>query len=510
MPTKTLPKAGYAMNRAAEADESLGPSIIAGIKVRWRWVMWFTLSVPLIVMGVLEKLPSQYTSKATLALIQAQVPKQYVDQLASGSSSEMINAVTRDVLSLPRLGGIAERFVMFPELRQTLTSEQLGEELRKQIEVRPVDQVNPKAEFTAFAISFTNSDPKLAQQVLSQLCTLFVEVNLKDREERARSTATFLAGQLELAKKRLDEKEQVLMKARVANASQNPTVNSAKLSVVSDLRVQTQVNAANVSRMQQQVQAIQTSLNAALRRLEDERKSLLETFTEQHPEVRRRTTEISGIQAALRGGNAGLDEKDSAIGDPVIADLAAQLLRGRGEIVAWEAQGKALRSEMDKLNRTLLQSSPASEQQLTVAEKDYELLRADYADLQAKYFRSQISANMEGELSGQQFKLIDPPTLPALPSSPKRLRVSLLSIGIGLLLGIVVAGSFEVLRPTYLTNKEVATAHPAALLIDIPMMLTPGEERRAKVAATAHIVVGCLVAVAVSLWAYRMYLNDAR
>lgn len=503
MPNTGIPaptRAGYS---GSEPGGTSSFQVWGILQRSWRLVMWFALGIPLAVMGVVETLPSMYTSKATLVLMQAQIPKQYVDQVASGSSAEMINGVTREVLSVTRLGGVVDRFGLFSKLRGVMTGEQLGEELRKRIEVRPVDQLNPKADYTAFSISYSDEDPRLAQRVLSQLATLFVEVNLQDREAKAQSTTAFLKGQLEISQKRLEEQERILMSARVTNASQNPTINAAKLSVQSDLRIQLQMNASNISRLQQQRASIRANMTAAIARVENERSALLVDYTEQHPEVRKKTTEIESIRKAMGGGGP------TVTSDPLIIEMKSQLDRAGEEISNLESEAKALRTELTKYNRTILQSSPVSEQELTLAQKDYDLLRQEFADLQTKYFRSQVSANLEEEQSGQNFKLVDPPTLPSLPSSPKRLRISLVGLAVGLLFGIAAA-SREALRPTYATNKELATRYPSLLLINIPLMLTPAEERRKRIELIVQISLGFVLSVVMMLWAYRMYLNDTK
>jgi len=487
-----------------EAEESELSRLYLAVKRRWRGMMVVSLVVPMVVMGVLETLPGQYTSKATLVLMQAQIPKQYVDQVAIGSSAEMINAVSRQVLSVTRLSGIVEKFGLFPKRRGVLNGEQLGEELRKRIEVHPVDQLNPKADYTAFSISFTDSDPKVAQKVLSQLATLFVEVNLRDREAQAQSTTQFLKGQLEISKNRLEEQERILMNARVANASQNPTINAAKLSVQSDLRIQLQMNAANLSRLQQRRISIEASMMAGIAKLEEERAVLLTTYTAQHPEVRKKTAEIEAVRSAMRG------DPSAPIAASFFAEMKAQLDGTAGEIIALESDAKVLRKELAKYNATILQSSPVTEQELSLAQKDYDLIRQEYADLQTKFFRSQVSANLEEEQSGQNFKLVDPPTLPALPSSPKRLRISLVGLLAGVLLGILWSAAPEVMHPTYLTNKELSTRHPSLLLINIPIMVSPREEGLRRIKTIGHLIAGLVGAIMVVLWVYRMYLMDSK
>lgn len=494
-------------NVGADSDGIQLNGLKNAAKRRWKLILSCATLVPLVVMGVVETLPSQYTSKATIVLMQGQIPKQYVDQMAVGSSAEMINGVTRQVLSVPRLAGIVERFGLFPELKQKLTGEQLGEELRKQIVIRPVDQLTPKADYTAFAISFGWEDPKIAQQILSQLCTLFVEVNLQDREAQSRSTTTFLKNQVDISRKRLEEQEQALLAARVANAAQNPSLNAAKLSLQADLRIQLQMNAANISRLQQQQASIEATMMAAIARLEQEKRTLLATYTPQHPEVRARTAEIEALQRALKRGNDG-GKSEATLTDPVLADMRAQLERSQREITTLTENAKTLRDELAKYNQTLLQSSPLSEQQLAVAQKDYDLLRQEFAELQTKYFRSQVAANLEEQQSGHNFRLVDPPTLPSMPSSPNRLRISLIALAAGLAIGVLAAFGSEIIWPNYLTYKDFTSAYPSLLVINVPLMLTVTEQKKLTVQNILFICGGVVAAVVMAAWMYRMYTND--
>lgn len=493
-----------------EPQEAVGPNLLLGVQRRWPLAMWAAFGVPLVVMAVLEVLPNQYTSRATLAVMQPQIPKQYVDQVAAGSSSDMITAVTREVLSVTRLGGIVDRFNLYPAQRGSMNDQQLGEELRKSIEVRPVDQVNAKADYTAFSISYSNKDPKLAQQVLTQLTTLFVEVNLKDREAKAQSTTSFMKSQLAIAKLRLEEKEKVLANARVANASQNPTFDAGKLSLLSDLRMQLQMNAANVARLQQQRASSQAIMLAGIARLETERAGLLTQFTDQHPDVKKRTGEIDSYRRALGSASLEGDAARVVIADPVVADMKAQLDRTIAEIASLEADAKTLKAELNKFNQVILQSSPLTEQQLMLAQRDYDLLRQEFADLQSKYFRSEVTSNLEQEQSGQTFRLVDPPTLPSTPSAPKRLRFSLIAVAVGLIVGVVTAGLSEWRHPTYLTSKELTLVYAGIPLINVPIMLLPAEERSRRISRFRDIGIAIAGTILVSAWEFRMFLYDTR
>ena len=46
------------------------------------------------------------------------------------------------------------------------------------------------------------------------------------------------------------------------------------------------------------------------------------------------------------------------------------------------------------------------------------LLKQNYADLLGKKQQSQLATSLEKQQEGQQFRLVDSPSLPTVPSSP--------------------------------------------------------------------------------------------
>jgi len=59
----------------------------------------------------------------------------------------------------------------------------------------------------SFAISFISNDPNTAMAVANRLSSLFIEENLKIREQQASGTTEFLTNELAAAKVKLDQME---------------------------------------------------------------------------------------------------------------------------------------------------------------------------------------------------------------------------------------------------------------------------------------------------------------
>jgi succinoglycan biosynthesis transport protein ExoP len=480
------------------------------LHVLWkrRWLILTPLVViPLAVVWFVLQLPDQYTSGAVFALIQPQVSKQYVDSMTDRSSSEMIRAVTREVLAVPRLSGIVESFGLFAAERGRLTPEQLGERLRESIDVAPVDQANPRADYTAFRLAFTAENAKLAQQVLSQLASLFVEVNLKERGSQAQTTTTFLKAQMDLAKQRMDRQEQVLLSARMSNMSQNPAANQARLGVITDLRMQLQNSNSALNRLAQQRASVETTLNASLARLQNERNGLLKSYTQKHPTILQKDKDIAQVQnvlASLKKGAAAATPSEPPT-DPVLAQLATQIETNSAETQRLETEAKTIHEEINRYQSGMSSPSPAREQEVERAQRDYDLLKQEFADRQAKYFRSQMTADLVEAQSGQNFRLVDPPTLPALPSGPKRLKISLGAIGVGLVVGLGLAFLLEMRRNTFLREADLRNVYHGALVIGMPVLTTRSEDRWRRARLALEFTCGAVMIAAVSAAEYYIF-----
>lgn len=487
---------------------------VAGTVVRGRrWIALLAFLVPLATIGVVLRLPDQYTSSALLMLVQQQVPRQYVDPMNSGTSADLIRAVSREVLSAPRLSGIVDSFGLFASERGRLSSEQLAEKLRDKIEVTPVDQISARSDFTTFRLSFAHDDPKLAQQIVSQLTSLFIEVNLKERSNQAEATSTFLKSQLDAARDRLEKQEKLLLNARMRAPNPSPLQGQVNLGMIAELRSQLQANLMNAARIQQQRSSHESSLNGIASRLQSERTTLLSSFTPKHPEVVAKDREIEGVQALLSMLNSGkadaaLSSVIAGAGNPSYVQMKGQIESSVADLDTLSREAQQLRQEIARYQATLaLSASPVREQELDRAQRDYEVYKDDYTKLQNSYLRSQLTTNLEQQQSGQTFRLVDPPTLPAFPSGPKRLKISLGAIGAGLALGVVLAFLIDMRNDSFHREQEIKQHFVGPLIVGIPLMSTPAEERSKRRRRGLEFVVACTMITVVGAAEYYVYLH---
>ncbi len=265
-------------------------------------------------------LPDKYVSQATLLVVQQQVSQRYVEPDNVTTIPAAVQAMKLEVLSRARLITIITDLGLYASARPRLEPDLLVERMRKEIDIQPLETTPGRADFNAFTIAFTASNPSLAQAVTSRLTSLFIEQNLKTQGEQAANTTKFLTDQLEAAKQRLAEQEERLQAFKTTNLGELPEQQQANLAALTEIRDRLTTVSASLLQVQDQRAMIESSLNDRLVSLQSERRTLLSQYTPQHPTVLSKEREIGRIQSTLDRLKAGRTESEGPAAAEVVDD----------------------------------------------------------------------------------------------------------------------------------------------------------------------------------------------
>jgi hypothetical protein len=105
-------------------------------------------------------------------------------------------------------------------------------------------------------------------------------------------------------------------------------------------------------------------------------------------------------------------------------------------------------------------------------------LKLNYADLLKKQTESGLAVSLEKHQEGQQFGVVDSPSLPTVPSSPKRVKICLGGAAAGAALGLALAFFVETRQRPFYSEKQLRESIKIPLVIALPVLLTRGEIRR--------------------------------
>ena len=107
-----------------------------------------------------------------------------------------------------------------------------------------------------------------------------------------------------------------------------------------------------------------------------------------------------------------------------IMQVQSQLKANQLEIANIQQHEKDLESQI-KGYQARLNVTPETEQELTAISRGYEESKTNYDSLLQKQMQSQLATSLEQRQQGEQFRILDPPSLPRKATVPNYLWFSL-------------------------------------------------------------------------------------
>ncbi len=446
---------------------------------------WIVL-IPLLILPILAysfsyTIPPQFMSQ-TLVLIDSQkVPDTLVKPVIAQDLDSRLSSMKEQILSRSSIQPIVERYNLYGDRKMSMDDR--IDLARKNIDIKTITPEIARGNgLPGFFISFKAGDPHTAQQVCTEITSLFVGENLRSRSDSAEGTVSFLKSQLTDAKRNLDEQDSKLAAFQRQYVGRLPGEEGTNGSMLTSLN--TQLESANqaLARMQQdktfaesmlaQQLASQTVPAASstqpnapissatqeeLQTLLTQRADLLSHYTADYPDVvalDRRITElrrqIARAPAPPRPGSAST--APSRFDSPAVQQLRAQLQAANLGIEEKRREQAQIQSNIGQY-QARIQSSPMVEQEFKQLTRDNQTAQQFYDDLLAKMNTSKMATDLEKRQQGEQFRMVDAANLPDAPFSPKRSVFLMGGIAAGLALGVLIVGLLE-FKDTALRNER--------------------------------------------------------
>jgi succinoglycan biosynthesis transport protein ExoP len=481
-------------------------------------------------------LPPRYQSSTLILVEQPTMPKDYVTPNVNEDLQVRLQSITQQILSRTRLLRIIDQFNLYTSQHTQRTPDEKVEMMRKDIDIDLVKDVRTN-QITSFNVAFSSRDPRLAQEVTSELTNLFINENLEVRQQQSEDTTKFLESQLETSRKSLGEQEDKIREFKAQHVGEMPTQLATNLQILSGLQsqLQNEEDALNTSRQQRvylqsladQYRAMEgqtksadgtpvgvAALDQELERLRAQLADFRSHYTDRHPDVRKLKLQIADTEknraellASLKakGSNAAGDGADAAASAAAdrnpsspLPQVQSQLRSNQMEITNRETSIAGLKAKVEDYQARLNQE-PIREQELADLTRGYEQSKANYDELLKKKNESAMATSMELLQQGERFRIMDPPALPQKPQFPNRLKFCGIGLAVGLALGGVVAGAFEMQDRRVHDEKELKELLPVPVMAEIPEVITAVDERAARRRlwlgwAMAAIVLGTILA----------------
>src|SRR5437899_3277537 len=434
-------------------------------------------------------LPKRYTSQTLVLVDQPTVPTEYVRPVVSEELNHRLASMQEQLLSRSRLQPIIEKFGLYAQDRGRVHIEDLVERLRNSVTVKPLEPMagTQNRSLPGFYVNVTFDNALTAQQICTEITSMFMEQNTKERERQASQTTSFLSGQLDEAKSKLDEQDAKLAQFKRVHLGSRPQEEQTNLSLLTGMNAQLEAYTQALSRAQQdkamnesllsQQEATwkmsQTGQNPEtaeqqLILLQEQLASSLARYTAEHPDVIKLKIQIEELKKHMAevpktSGQGSGSTRASTIEPPPMQQLRAKLRQDEVSISDLTKRQSQIQDQIRQLQGRI-QASPVVEQQFKEITRSHQTALDFYNDLLKKHEQSAMATDLEHQQQSEQFRVLDPPSLPEKPSFPKKSYFAGGGLGGGFVLGL------GLLYMIALTDKSMHTERDVELFLKLPVL----------------------------------------
>jgi polysaccharide biosynthesis transport protein len=482
-----------------------------------------------LVWGLSWMLPARYKSSTLILVEQPTMPETIVASNLNQNLQDRLQSITQQILSRTRLLTISDKLHLYADASRPMTPDDKVDAMRKAISVDLVQ--NRNNEISAFKVSFTSSDPVLAQKVTSELTELFINENLKVREAQSEGTTHFIEQQLEDARAALAAQEAKVHQFESGHEGSLPTQQASNLQILAGLQGQLQNQQDSLNTAKQQRVYFQslieqyknlhatgrsvegapsevTALDQELSKLRAQLTDLSSRYTDSYPDVLKVKAQIAKTekqrQDLLSAPKSGSRQGDAESGP--LVQLQGQLQANQVEIANRERAMAGLEARINEYQGRL-NSQPGIEQQLADLNRGYEQSKANYDDLLKKKNQSAMATSMERMQQGERFTMLDPPSVPTRPDFPNRLKFCGIGVLFGIAVGSLVVFLFEFFDDRLHGEKEIKALLSMQVMSEIPEVQSPLDLQRANNRLAWGWAVTAIVGLVIAVGSAYSYLR---
>jgi protein tyrosine kinase modulator len=525
------------------AAPRVGPYITLVLRHRW----WVILSASLfwaIGLAASFLVPAKFRSETVILIEPQKVLPEVVTPNVAVDLQQQMQSLTQQILSRTRLVHIMDSFHLYGKKPNQIVSDTLVQRMRDDITIDLIKGGGRGDDLSAFKVSYSAPTPALAQAVVGQITSLFIDENLHDQQQLSEDTTSFLDNQLEQARKDLEHQEQVLGSFRSKYVGELPEQLSSNVQILSGLQGRLQSATAALHQAEQQriylvsligqtqsaerrdspaednqaPSAAGTALAEQIEKMKAKLADLSTRYTPEYPDIIRLKEQIASAEAMQRQMDAaspsGTKTASSTRALPhpenqqtisPLAQLESQLKANEVEIANRKQEVKALETQIEEY-QARLNLTPIREQELAAVVRNHQQSQTNYDSLLAKKLQSGMATDLAKREQGQQFSVIDPPSLPQRPYWPNPLQFSLVGLlgGLAVSLGAIILK--EVVDPRLRSEEDMRRWFTARIMGTIPPLLTPGEQNRSGRRAL-EIVAASVIAAAIPVTTFIVYLK---
>lgn len=185
--------------------------------------------------------PPTYRSTATILIEEQEIPRDLVRSTITSFAAQQVQVISQRIMTLANISKLVDKFALYPdEIASQTPRTAIAQQFREAVAVDLVsaDVIDPRSgrptEATiAFNLGFDYENPELSQKVASELVTLYLNENLRSRNEKSANTAEFLTAEANALQQELNRLEAELATFKEQHEGSLPELYDFNINTVS-------------------------------------------------------------------------------------------------------------------------------------------------------------------------------------------------------------------------------------------------------------------------------------
>ena len=392
---------------------------------------------------------------------------------------ERMKTLTEEILNYERLIDLINDY----DLRDTLgggaaTTEDLIGILRKSIKVK---MISPEI----FLVSYEDKNPQQAMDVVNGLMTIFIDEQIKQKEEEVMKSVIYAEAQAAIYKQQLEEAEEQFKEYRKEHFLKLPgQEQNMNIDILVNYELQLTNTRMEKKNLQEEINKIERQLsgtevviisddlldlNPIVSQLNSDLQNLqlqLNNLVFNDPD----SDEIYQLQETLDDTRRRLQQEiektvnaDTIENDPLFYQRLTQRLKNAEQVMKQLNDKEQELLRLKKVYEDRIETLPEQEAEYSRLSRDVELNSQLYKSLKIKSEESRLTAE-ELKSLGINYKLLEEGRFPLKPSKPKKLIIAIASFLLG------VMGGFGCVFAAEFADRSFRNPQDAIGYLDIPCL----------------------------------------
>lgn len=485
-------------------------------KIAWKrkWLIVLpAIAIATAVSWVVYQLPDLYESSTLIVVKPSTLPNSVVPTATEDSLTREINSIAQVVTSRSSLEPLIQKFDLYKAERERgEPMEMLIDYMRKNINVAVNTSRNDIT--NGFNITYRGRNAKTTQAVTAELASKYIDEQTKNTINSTSSAKQFIDQQVNQTKEELDAVDNARLDFMQKNVGNLPTEAASLVGQLTGLREQQKAYITETGRLQDRRSALTSQLALVKKSSEQVKDDVAENTTDpkttlawsqliarkadldsqltrmltelrpKHPDVLAKQAEVDSVKAAMDQmileWKDRIKEKQDKLRDRpdlTVANLESELQLVDGEIKRGQSMLGQIDGQVAEVS-SRLNNVPGTEVALGALERDYQTKKFAYDQLLLQQQKIGLGADAASQQQGEGIQVVDSANLPSRPVAPKRLILMGGGVALGLMVGLLLVGLFEVPRLlTIQTSADAAHYTSLPVLVTLPVLMTPREAR---------------------------------